>query len=339
MSLARLLWLIFCGILVTALGVYSLLTVYYSNLPFSWLRLGAAIVVAVPLLFLGWNSFLEHAWRARAGFIVLVAGIAGWWFLIPASHDRDWQEQVGRMPTVEIEGNRAIVRNLRDFEYRARDEFDVRYYDKHIDLSRVRGVDFAVSNWGADHIAHTMLSFELDGLEWLTVSIETRLEKGESYDPLKGIFKQFELIYVMGSERDLIRLRTNYRDEKVFLYPSNASPEQARALLTSILKEANQITEKPTFYHTLAKNCTSVLVSHINEVIDPDVPLDHKQLLTGYADELAYELEHIKTPLPFDELRKACNITKIANESDEDRDFSQTIRKARNAAVSAARSN
>lgn len=333
MTILRWIWLTLCGLLVAALSVYTILTVYHSNLPHPGLRLAAAIAIALPLLFLGWNSFLEHAWRARGYFVVLVGAIAAWWFFIPASQNRDWRDEVSRLTTAEFQGNRVFVRNIRNFDYRERDDFDVQYYDKQIDLSRIRGVDFAVSKWGSDHIAHTMLSFELDGLEWLTLSIETRLEKGESYSAVEGLFKQFEIIYVFGSERDLIRVRTNYRDEEVYLYPSNASPEQARALLVSILKEANRLADEPVFYHSVANNCTTTLVQHINEAIDPDVPLDHKQLLNGYADELAYELKHIKTPLPFGELRKACNITKAARASDDDRDFSRTIRRARNEAV------
>ena len=68
-----------------------------------------------------------------------------------------------------------------------------------------------------------MLSFGFAG-DHVAVSIETRKKKGEAYSSIAGFFKQYELIYVVGDERDLIRVRTNYRrpEEQVYLYRTRA---------------------------------------------------------------------------------------------------------------------
>ena len=62
-------------------------------------------------------------------------------------------------------------------------------------------------------VSHTFLSFIFDNAPPVSISIETRPEVGEGFDPLASLFKQFELIYVVGDERDIVRVRTNYRDE------------------------------------------------------------------------------------------------------------------------------
>ena len=70
------------------------------------------------------------------------------------------------------------------------------------------------------HIAHIFLSFGFGTDDHLAVSIERRDEIGEGYSTIKGLFRQFELFYVVADERDVIRLRTNYRRapyEEVYL--------------------------------------------------------------------------------------------------------------------------
>jgi len=166
----------------------------------------------------------------------------------------------------------------------------------------------------------------LRGGKHLAVSIEIRPEIGEAYNPLAGLFKQYEIIYVVGDERDLIRLRTNYRKEETYLYQSIATPEQARSLFLEILNRINQLAEKPAFYGTIRQNCTTSLVKHVNKVLVNDVPFSRRLLFNGFSDRLAFMNGNIRKPLPFPELKAACHISDIARSLGNDPEFSRKIR-------------
>ena len=81
-----------------------------------------------------------------------------------------------------------------------------------------------MSYWSEGLVGHTFLSFIFDNAPPLSISIETRPEVGEGFDPIASLFKQFELIYVVGDERDLVGVRTNHRRETVYLYRLNTRP-------------------------------------------------------------------------------------------------------------------
>jgi hypothetical protein len=88
-------------------------------------------------------------------------------------------------------------------------------------------LDFYVSYWSDGPVGHTFLSFIFDNAPPLNISIETRPEVGEGFDPIASLFKQFELIYVVGEERDLVGVRTNHRHETVYLCRLNTSADDA----------------------------------------------------------------------------------------------------------------
>ncbi len=171
----------------------------------------------------------------------------------------------------------------------------LRYYDKTFNLNKLDSVDFIVSHWDdLKAIAHTFFSFGFAGEDYLAVSIEIRGEKGEAYSGLKGLFKQYEIIYVVGDERDLPRLRTNYRGEDTYLYPTTISPKDARVLFVDILRQVNELAKKPAFYHTLAGKRTTSLISHIDAIPGQKVAFSRKLLMNGYSDQLAYERGRIR---------------------------------------------
>ena len=262
--------------------------------------------------------------------LVLGLGIALyiWWLLISPSNDRNWHPASEQLTFTEFseESGQTTIHNIRNFEYRSLEEFEINYYDKIVDLDDVTSVDFIVSYWGNVSIAHTFLSFEFNDGYHLAVSIEIRPEIGEKYHPLAGMFKQYELIYVVGDERDLIRLRTNFRNEETYLYRSTASPTQARDLLVEILSRANELAGEPSFYGTIRQNCTTSLVEHINQVLNDDIPFSGRLLLNGYSDRLAYARGNIRKVLPFDDLKAASYISEIARRLGKDPEFSQKIR-------------
>lgn len=307
--------------------LWMILSVGYSNLPGNVLpKIAAGLLVVTIITILRLSKTRSYA---LVLILVLMIALYVWWLLISPSNDRNWHPASERLTVTEFSesSEEATIHNVRNFEYRSLEDFEINYYDKEIAIDQVAGVDFIISYWGNTSIAHTFLSFEFNDGYHLAVSIEIRPELGENYHPLAGMFKQYELIYVVGDERDLIRLRTNYRDEETYLYRSTASAEQARDLLVEILSRANELAKEPAFYGTIRQNCTTSLVKHINQVLDNDIPFSGRLLFNGYSDRLAYTRGNIRKDLPFEELKAACYISEIARSLDKDPEFSHKIRK------------
>lgn len=246
---------------------------------------------------------------------------------IGPSNDRDWSPDQAVLPTAEISSSQATIHNIRNCAYRTADDYDVHYYDRSFDLQTVRSVDFIMVPF-SDYPegAHVFLSFGFDDGRYLAISVEVRREKGETFSAIKGLCDQYELMYVIGDERDLIQLRTNLRLDDVYLYRANASPEQARALLVDMLKRANQLAEKPEFYHLLTNNCTTNVVNHINRVRPGKIPYTYEILLPGYSDRLAYRLGLFKTDVSFERTKLKARVTKLAYIYRDDPAFSERIR-------------
>jgi hypothetical protein len=115
--------------------------------------------------------------------------------------------------------------------------------------------------------------------------IETRPEVGEGVSPIASLFKQFELIYVVGDERDLVPVRTNYRHEDVYMYRIRSSPEPARRLLGIYLARINELANHSEFYHLLSNSCTVSVVRYARAAGKAS-SFDIRYLLNGFADNL-----------------------------------------------------
>jgi hypothetical protein len=247
--------------------------------------------------------------------------------LVP-SNDRHWRDDQKRLATAEFRGDEVTIRNIRNFRHLSDDEHVPGYYDKTFDLNDIRSVDFVVVPFpDLPDLAHTMLSFGFAGGEHVALSVEARYEDGESYNPALGLMNQYELMYILGDERDLIQLRTNVWLNDVYLYPARATPEQARALFVDVLRRANQLAARPEFYNTLANNCTTNIVNHINRLFPNRVPLDKRILLNGQSDRLAYELGLLDTDRSFEATRAAARVNYLAYRYQDDPDFSVLIRR------------
>ncbi|MBN2023267.1 MAG: DUF4105 domain-containing protein [Pirellulales bacterium] len=246
--------------------------------------------------------------------------------LVP-SNDRDWSPDQAVLATADIDGRAVRVKNIRNFRYHGEDRFTADYYDKTFDLDAIRSVDFLVVPFPEmPSMAHTMLSFGFEGDEYVGVSVEIRKEKGETYDPVKGLLGQYELMYVVADERDLIQLRTTQWHNDVHLYHTRATPEQARALFVDVMRRVNQLAAAPEFYNTLTNNCTTNIVGHINRLAPGRVPFDYRVLVAGQADELAYDLGLLDTNSTFDRAREQARVNYLAYLYHDRPDFSARIR-------------
>jgi Domain of unknown function (DUF4105) len=315
-------WFLFRVLLIA----WATLAIYYSNLPWPGLRLALAMVFAVVAIWLLW---LSRDRRAFVVFLVLFLGVVAWFLSISPSHDRPWRPEVAVMPRATIDGDRVHITGVRNFEYRSVDDFTVRHEEREVALSHLTAIDFFVSYWSKGLIGglvgHTFLSFIFDNAPPLSISIETRPEVGEGFNPLASLFKQFELIYVVGDERDLVRVRTNFRKETVYLYRLNSSPDDARRLFMVYLKRINELADRPEFYHLLSNSCTINIIRYANAA-GRRGRFDIRHLLNGLIDSYLYHSGRVDTTLPFDELRRRSQINEAAQAANDAPDFSERIR-------------
>ena len=290
--------------------------------------LAGLLAAAFALAALGLLIGLRPRRRAYAAFLILFAVVLGWWLSLSPSNDRDWQPDVARLAHAEIQGDLVTVRNIRNFDYRTETDYTPAYYDKTFDVRKLQSVDMVAVYWMGPAIAHTFLSFGFEGGDHLAVSIETRKEKNEAYSTIRGFFKQYELYYVVADERDVIRLRTNYRKdppEDVYVYRVHGPIENGRRLFLEYMSRVRKLSEKPEFYNTLTDNCTTGI--WMNTRINPGHPhLSWKILASGYVPEYLSEAGRLAPGVPFAELQRLGHVNARAQAADQAMDFSRRIR-------------
>jgi hypothetical protein len=296
----------------------------YYDLPVARLRAPAAALfgLAALLLFIFVKQRLHTTLLILGGF----AAVLAWWLTIKPSNDRAWQTGVDRTAWAEIDGDRVTVHNVRNFDYRSATDFTPVWETRSYDLSQLKGVDLFINYWGSKFMAHPIMSFVFTGDDRLCMSIETRMRAGESYSAIGGIYRQYELIYLAGDERDFVRVRTNYRKgEEVFLYHLRMPPARAREVLLDYLNRMNSLHEQPEFYNAVTSNCTT----NIRTQSAKTQPWDWRILLNGFADKMIYSRGDFAGDLPFDELKRRALINPAALAADAAPDFSERIRDMR----------
>ncbi len=317
---------VFIRLFLLVMAGWATVAIFYSNLPV-FTRPWIAGIFAISSLLVLVGKYSTR--RTRLGFLAAFLFVLTWWLLIPASNNRAWQTDLDTLAWADIIGDQVTIHNIRNSDYQTETDFTVRHYDKTFDLSTLKGFDLFLVYWGSPKIAHTMISFNFEGQGNVCFSIETRKEIGEEYSTIKGFFRQYEIIYVVADELDLVRLRTNYREngkgEDVYLYHLNASPKVTRKVFLSYLEEVNRLKESPQWYNALTGNCTTSIRKHTMPY-DPNSRLDWRLVVNGYIDKMLYERKVIDTRLSFAELKEISYINPKAHAADKDPAFSQLIR-------------
>lgn len=259
---------------------------------------------------------------------VLIVGYLALIVLVRPSLTRDWSPDNAVLATSDIGTTTVTIHNIRNIEYRTKDDYDLHYYDKTFNLDSLESVWYMVepfSGHGAG-AAHTLLSFGFSDGSYVAISVELRKERGEKFSPWKGVLRQYELFYVIADERDVLKLRSNYRHDEVYLYPVIAGTENMRTLFLSMLERANRLTVKPEFYNTLTNTCTTNIVAHVNAIVPGRIPWSFKVLMPAYSDILARKVGLIDPSLTIEELRAKYRINDKALKHAEAPDFSARIR-------------
>jgi hypothetical protein len=278
-----------------------------------------AIISAVALV------FVRRFWRKVGAIALLFGGVLAWWLTLSPTNNGDWQPDVAQEAWADIQGDEVTLHNVRNCDYRTDTDYTPHWETRTVRISQITGIDLAIDYWGSPWIAHPIASFQFADAPPLCFSIETRKKLGQTYSTIGGLYRQFELIYILADERDVIRVRTNYRNEDIYLYRLAVSAAQARERFLEYIHSLNALRKKPRWYNAITTNCTtSIRTQHPpNE----RVPWDWRILLNGKGDELLYERHAIVTGgLPFAELKTRSLIDTRARAANDSPDFSKLIR-------------
>jgi hypothetical protein len=309
------LWLIALGCAVWAFGALHYdFAIAKPVVPWVF---AAAIILAVILL--------QRPLRKLAAVFLAFALVLTWWLTLKPSNDRNWQSDVAHLAWADVNGDEVIFHNVRNCDYRTDTDYTPHWETRTVRLSRISGIDLAIDYWGSPWIAHPIVSFQFADAPPLCFSIEIRKTVGQSYSTIGGLYRQYTLIYVVADERDVIRLRTNYRHEDIYLYHTTAPRDRARERFIEYVHSLDALRTQPRWYNAVTANCTtSIRTQHPSK---ERVPWDWRILLNGKADEMMYAHGAFVTGgMSFAELKKRSLIDARAKAADASPDFSQLIR-------------
>jgi hypothetical protein len=309
---------------VVLMTLWSALALFF-DLPAAPWRVVAAVAYLLTTAALLY--FAKRRWQRFFGALLCFALVLSWWLTLKPSNNRPWQTDVSKLASVDIGNGHAVIHNFRQCDYRTELDYTCTWSSVDVDLAQIRGVDLFMNYWGSPWIAHTIVSFDLGHGRHVAFSIETRKQLGQTYSALRGFFRQYTLTSVVSNERDLVRLRTNYRHgEDLYLYHTRATPTFARSLFLDYSAMTNQLDAHPQWYNAITHNCTTEIFTF--ETMKSQ-PLDWRILLNGKADEMEYQKGELAGDLPFAELKQRAYINPAARSADRDPQFSERIRQGR----------
>ena len=207
---------------------------------------------------------------------------------MPPRNDRDWNPEVARILDYQKDGDIVTLHNVRNFNWRAEDDYDIHWDTRQYDLSKLENLDVVLSYWAGNKIAHTLVSFGFSDGRHLSFSLEIRKEKTEEFSTIGGFFRQYELALVAADEKDIIYTRSNIRDERVYLYPVKISKPALQKLFVSYLKKGKALQQQPRWYNTVFSNCTTIIFDMVN-AIHP-LPADYRLIVSGMLPDYLYDI-------------------------------------------------
>lgn len=248
------------------------------------------------------------------------------YYYLKPSNDRVWAKDMNTLASATVNGDLVTIKNIRDITYRDTLGYDLNYYDETFDLNKLESVYFFTNPFGSLS-AHTMMGFEFSDGKKVVLSVEVRREIGEWFNGYKGVLRQYELIYVWAAETDVVKLRTNIRNDAVYMYKMDMSQENSVKLFWEAIKRTNQLYQTPEFYDTLFNNCTTNLINQLQIVYGRKIVWDWRYFAPAFAEQLAIKNDLITTGETIDEVRKTANISLYARQCGDCADYSGAIRK------------
>jgi Domain of unknown function (DUF4105) len=323
MKMLRLFAWLLAWIVAILCSAWAFGAIYYD---FPAFRRIAAVIF--PFILLVAVIFVRRKLLKLGAVFAVFTLVLLWWLTLKPTNEGPWQPDVAETAWAEINGDEVTINNVRNCDYRTDTDFTTHWETRTVRLSQITGLDVAIMYWGSPYMAHPIASFRFADALPICFSIETRKRIGQEYSALRGLYRQYTLIYIVADERDSIRVRTNYRHgEDVYLYHVLGSPEEARERFLEYIRALNILNTHPLWYNAITTNCTTNI--RTQRPILKRIPWDWRILVNGKADELLYERHLIATGgLPFAELKQRSQINERARAADQDPDFSQLIRAA-----------
>ena len=262
-------------------------------------------------------------------FILILFIWFAWWTSQTPSLHRDWLETESKLSEISFSWNLVEVKNIRNFSHITEKKWKSNYYNNTFDLDKIESLYYIIEPFSDyDWPAHTMLSFGFSDWKYLVVSAELRKEKWEWFDPFLWIMNQFEIVYILWDENDLIKLRANIRKDTVRLYPMKATKTQIKELFSSALHRADKLSKEPEFYNTFWNTCTTSILRHVNSLRKDKISsFDMKILLPSNSDKIAYDLWLIDTNLSLEEAREYYTINELSEKNSDIGKYSEEIRR------------
>jgi hypothetical protein len=306
-------------------GAWGALAIWFQApagaLRFGLLGVWTAFCVAVLL-----GLWLGIVLAAVTSFLAALILLLVWWQRIRPSNDRDWADDVARITSGTIEGSRVTLRNVRNFDWRAKDDYTQRWETRVYDLDRLKSVDMVMSYWDGWAIAHMLICFGFDDGQYVDFSVEVRRQKNRTYSELGGFFKRDGLSIIAADERDVIRVRTNVRGEDDYLYRLRMPVPAMRSLFVGFLEQADTLVATPRFYNTITVNCT-MLVYHMMKRIVGHLPWSYRVLFNGYLPAYVFRVGGLDGRYSLEQLKQFGRITERARQADRSETFSEDIRR------------
>ena len=314
--------------------ILALLTLWAVAALYVDLRIAALRIPVALIYVLGIIAILLKVRRRRWAAALCFAGFCSvlvWWLNLKPSNDGNWQPDVDRTAWAEIDGDRITIHNLRNCDYRTETDYANCWGDRTLYLSQIRAADFFLTNWGIPFASHPIVSFQFGDNEHVAFSVEARYKAGQEYSTILGFFRQYGLIFVAADERDVIRLRTNYRkDEEVYMYRIDIQPEVARAMFLTYVTYLNKLKDHPEWYNELTRNCTTTLDKQLAKNVNNPQPWNYQFILNGTLDKLLYDRGRLVAGgLAFPALKQREHINAAAQAANRSPDFSALVRAGR----------
>lgn len=318
------------------LGLWTVLAIYYTAPIWPWLATAAAVGTGLVYLAALKERFPLYAWlwtpfRAKilsTSALLITAAFSIFYFgvMVPDTNV-EWSPEQAKMPIVDIVGDKVHVSNVRNFTWRTATDFDPGWYDRVYDLNKLDAMYYVVVPLPMfEGVAHVFVCFGFSDGQHVAVSVEGRRVKDRPYTLVASMFRQFQLMYVIGDERDVVGLRGRVWQKPVFFYPARTTNERKRAIFVDMMERAHSLEEEPEFYHLILNNCMNNITAHLRRLGGRPLPHDLSVLLTGFSDRVAYDFGYIDTQLPFEKARRAYRIDEWMRTTPLDESFSQRLR-------------
>lgn len=317
------------------LAIWTILAAFYTAPGPAWTSYVLPVVIAGLFVFAQRERFrlihwFKTAWPEKRFSTLAIAAsamYAVYYFgFIRPDNSQVWALEQDRKPRITFDGDLVHVKNVRNFTWRTENDFDMGWYERTYDLRKLDSMHYVVASFAHwEAVAHVFVCFGFSDGQHVAISVEGHRLKGRPYGVLSSMFRQFQLIYIVGDERDVVGLRGAIWKDPVFFYPARTTQERKRAIFVDMMKRAHSLEEDPEFYHLIFNNCMNNILYHLRRLGGRPLPSDLQMLLTGLSDRVAHRLGYIDTELPFEEARRAFRVDKWMQRTALDEDFSQRL--------------